>query len=254
VGVNKIYTIGGAQAIAALAYGTETVQAVDKIVGPGNQYVATAKRLVFGKVGIDMVAGPSEVLIIADEQANPEWVAWDLMAQAEHDEMAQSILLSPSATLIEKVRAYLATLVPEQPRADIIRRSLADHGALIQVKHVGEAIELANRIASEHVELMITEPQEWLPKIQHAGSILVGPWSAVSMGDYSLGSNHVLPTVGGARFSSPLGVEDFRKRSSVVWCSPAGAKRCGLIARTLARGESLEAHARSAECRVKAVN
>lgn len=253
VGVDQVYTIGGAQAIGALAYGTQTIPGVDKIVGPGNQYVATAKRLVFGKVGIDMVAGPSEVLIIADEQANPEWVAWDLIAQAEHDAMAQSILLSTSQNLIEQVRLCLLEIVPEQPRAEIIQRSLDTYGALVRVKNDEQAVALANRIAAEHLELMVTSPEDWLPRIRHAGSILVGPWSAVAMGDYSLGSNHVLPTVGGARFCSPLGVDDFRKRTSIVNCTPAGAKRCGLIARQLARGESLEAHARSAECRVHAV-
>lgn len=254
VGIDEIYKVGGAQAIGALAYGTQTIPAVDKIVGPGNQYVATAKRLVFGKVGIDMVAGPSEVLIIADEQANPEWVAWDLIAQAEHDAMAQSILLSTSQQLIEKVKGCLAEIVPQQPRAEIIQKSLDDYGVLVKVKDAQEAIDLANRIAAEHVELMVEQPDAWLSEIRHAGSILVGAWSAVSMGDYSLGSNHVLPTVGGARFSSPLGVDDFRKRTSIVSCTPAGAKQCGLIARQLARGESLEAHARSAECRIDAAD
>lgn len=254
VGVDQVYTIGGAQAVAALAYGTQTIAGVDKIVGPGNQYVATAKRLVFGKVGIDMVAGPSEVLIIADEHANPEWVAWDMVAQAEHDAMAQAILLSTSDALLEQVRVCLSDIVPRQPRAEIIQKSLDDYGALIKVSGQQEAIDLANRMASEHVELMVAEPEGWVSEIRHAGSILVGAWSAVSMGDYSLGSNHILPTVSSARFSSPLGVDDFRKRTSIVNCTPAGAKQCGLIARQIAREESFEAHARSAECRVNAAD
>jgi len=251
-GVDQLFTVGGAQAIGALAYGTDLIAKVDKIVGPGNQYVATAKRLVFGHVGIDMVAGPSEILIVADETADPQWVAWDMMAQAEHDPMAQSILLSSSSEFLEAVSACLAESVSTQPRAQIIAQSLEAYGLLIKVANQQQALTLVNKIASEHLQLMVRDPQDWLNSIRHAGSILVGPWSAVAMGDYSLGSNHVLPTVGGARFSSPLGVADFQKRSSVVTCSPEGAVHCGQIAVEMARGESLEAHARSALCRVEA--
>ena len=249
-GVDRLFTIGGAQAIAALAYGTQSVPAVDKIVGPGNIYVATAKSMVFGRVGIDMIAGPSEILIICDGATDPDWIAMDLFSQAEHDEQAQSILLSPDASHLDAVAASIARLLPDLPRADIIRQALAARGALVQVSDIEQAIALANRIAPEHLELSIAEPRRWLPQIRHAGAIFLGRYTAEALGDYCAGPNHVLPTAGSARFSSPLGVYDFQKRSSIIECSAAGAATLGRIAGTLARGEGLVAHARSADYRV----
>ncbi len=249
-GVDRLFTIGGAQAVAALAYGTETVPAVDKIVGPGNIYVATAKSMVFGRVGIDMIAGPSEILVICDGATDPDWIAMDLFSQAEHDEQAQSILLSPDAAHLDAVAASIARLLPDMPRADIIRQALAARGALIKVADIEQAIALANRIAPEHLELSIAEPRRWLPQIRHAGAIFLGRYTAEALGDYCAGPNHVLPTAGSARFSSPLGVYDFQKRSSIIECSAAGAAQLGQVAATLARGEGLVAHARSAEYRV----
>ncbi|MFT5781245.1 MAG: histidinol dehydrogenase [Pseudomonas sp.] len=249
-GVDRVFTIGGAQAIAALAYGTESVPAVDKIVGPGNIYVATAKRHVFGKVGIDMIAGPSEILVICDGQTDPDWIAMDLFSQAEHDEDAQSILLSPDAAFLDQVAASIDKLLPTMERADIIRASLAARGALILVADMAQAIEVANRIAPEHLELSVAEPEQWLPQIRHAGAIFMGRYTAEALGDYCAGPNHVLPTSGTARFSSPLGVYDFQKRSSIINCSAAGASALGKVASVLARGESLTAHARSAEYRI----
>lgn len=249
-GVDRLFTIGGAQAIAALAYGTQSVPAVDKIVGPGNIYVATAKSMVFGRVGIDMIAGPSEILIICDGATDPDWIAMDLFSQAEHDEQAQAILLSPDASHLDAVAASIARLLPDLPRADIIRQALAARGALVQVSDIEQAIALANRIAPEHLELSIAEPRRWLPQIRHAGAIFLGRYTAEALGDYCAGPNHVLPTAGSARFSSPLGVYDFQKRSSIIECSAAGAATLGRIAGTLARGEGLVAHARSADYRV----
>ena len=249
-GVDRLFTIGGAQAIAALAYGTQSVPAVDKIVGPGNIYVATAKSMVFGRVGIDMIAGPSEILIICDGATDPDWIAMDLFSQAEHDEQAQSILLSPDASHLDAVAASIARLLPDLPRADIIRQALAARGALVQVSDIEQAIALANRIAPEHLELSVAEPRRWLPQIRHAGAIFLGRYTAEALGDYCAGPNHVLPTAGSARFSSPLGVYDFQKRSSIIECSAAGAATLGRIAGTLARGEGLVAHARSADYRV----
>ncbi len=249
-GVDRLFTVGGAQAIAALAYGTESIPAVDKIVGPGNIYVATAKSMVFGRVGIDMIAGPSEILIICDGATDPDWIAMDLFSQAEHDEQAQSILLSPDASHLDAVAASIARLLPELPRADIVRQALAARGALVQVSDMEQAIALANRIAPEHLELSIAEPRRWLPKIRHAGAIFLGRYTAEALGDYCAGPNHVLPTAGSARFSSPLGVYDFQKRSSIIECSAVGAATLGRVADTLARGEGLVAHARSAAYRV----
>ncbi len=249
-GVDRLFTIGGAQAIAALTYGTATVPAVDKIVGPGNIYVATAKSMVFGRVGIDMIAGPSEILIVCDGGTDPDWIAMDLFSQAEHDEQAQSILLCPDAAFLDAVAASVARLLPDMPRADIIRQALAARGALVKVANIAEAIALANRIAPEHLELSVAEPRRWLPDIRHAGAIFLGRYTAEALGDYCAGPNHVLPTAGSARFSSPLGVYDFQKRSSIIECSAAGAAELGRVAGTLARGEGLVAHARSAEYRV----
>ncbi len=249
-GVDRLFTIGGAQAVAALAYGTETVPAVDKIVGPGNIYVATAKSMVFGRVGIDMIAGPSEILVICDGATDPDWIAMDLFSQAEHDEQAQAILLSPDAAHLDAVAASIARLLPDMPRADIIRQALAARGALVKVADIEQAIALANRIAPEHLELSLAEPQRWLPEIRHAGAIFLGRYTAEALGDYCAGPNHVLPTAGSARFSSPLGVYDFQKRSSIIECSVAGAAQLGQVAGTLARAEGLVAHARSAEYRV----
>ena len=250
-GVTQVFTIGGAQAIAALAYGTATIAAVDKIVGPGNAYVAAAKRRVFGAVGIDMIAGPSEVLIIADSSADPDWVAMDLFAQAEHDEAAQAILLSPDAALTDAVAASIARQLPEMARKNIIGEALARRGALIRVRDLDEACAIANRIAPEHLELAVAEPEALLPKLRHAGAIFLGHYSSEAVGDYCAGPNHVLPTARSARFSSPLGVYDFQKRSSVIAVSQAGAQALGRIAMTLAGGEGLTAHARSAEYRLK---
>jgi histidinol dehydrogenase len=250
-GVDRIVRVGGAQAIGALAYGTDTVPAVDKIVGPGNAYVAAAKRRVFGRVGIDMVAGPSEVLVVADASANADWVAMDLFSQAEHDEIAQAILLSPDAALIDRVARSMAKQMESMPRRAIIEASLAARGALILVKDLAEACEIANRIAPEHLELAVADPESLLPKIRHAGAIFLGHHASESLGDYCAGPNHVLPTSRTARFSSPLGVYDFQKRSSVIGVSRDAAQRLGHAAATLARAEGLEAHARSAEWRMK---
>jgi len=250
-GVDRVFTIGGAQAVAALAYGTESVPQCDKIVGPGNIYVATAKRHVFGQVGIDMIAGPSEILVVCDGQTDPDWIAMDLFSQAEHDEDAQSILVSPDAAFLDKVAESIARLLPTMERAEIIRTSLEARGALIQVADMEQAIAVANRIAPEHLELSVAEPQQWLAQIRHAGAIFMGRYTAEALGDYCAGPNHVLPTSGTARFSSPLGVYDFQKRSSIIFCSAAGASELGKTASVLARGESLTAHARSAEYRIK---
>ncbi len=251
-GVDRVFTIGGAQAVAALAYGTESVPPVDKIVGPGNIYVATAKRHVFGKVGIDMIAGPSEILVVCDGKTDPDWIAMDLFSQAEHDEDAQSILLSPDADFLDRVEASMQRLLPTLEREGIARISLRERGALIQVADMNQAIEVANRIAPEHLELSVENPEELLPQIRHAGAIFMGRYTAEPLGDYCAGPNHVLPTSGTARFSSPLGVYDFQKRSSIIYCSPEGASELGKVASVLARGESLTAHARSAEYRIKA--
>ncbi len=250
-GVDRVFTIGGAQAVAALAYGTESVPPVDKIVGPGNIYVATAKRHVFGKVGIDMIAGPSEILVVCDGQTDPDWIAMDLFSQAEHDEDAQSILVSPDAEFLDRVAESITRLLPTLERADIARISIEGRGALIQVADMQQAIDVANRIAPEHLELSVAEPEQWLPQIRHAGAIFMGRYTAEALGDYCAGPNHVLPTSGTARFSSPLGVYDFQKRSSIINCSAEGASTLGKVASILARGESLTAHARSAEYRIK---
>ncbi len=250
-GVDRVFTIGGAQAVAALAYGTQTIPQVDKIVGPGNAYVASAKRRVFGTVGIDMVAGPSEVLVIADASANPDWVAIDLFAQAEHDELAQSILLSPDADFIDRVAASINKLLPTQPRREVIAASLMGRGALIQVADLDEACMIANRIAPEHLELSVADPTPLVEKIRHAGAIFIGYFASESLGDYCAGPNHVLPTSRSARFSSPLGVYDFQKRTSLIEVSAAGAQTLGPIAATLAHGEGLTAHANAAEFRLK---
>lgn len=250
-GVDRVFTIGGAQAVAALAYGTETIPAVDKIVGPGNIFVATAKREVFGTVGIDMIAGPSEILVICDGQTDPDWIAMDLFSQAEHDEQAQSILISPDAEFLNAVEASINKLLPTMERADIIRTSMTDRAALIQVADLGEAATVANRIAPEHLELSVENPETLLKAIRHAGAIFLGRYTAEALGDYCAGPNHVLPTSGTARFSSPLGVYDFQKRSSIIGFSAKGADRMGRVASVLARGEGLTAHARSAEYRIK---
>jgi histidinol dehydrogenase len=250
-GVDRVFAIGGAQAVAALAYGTAAIPAVDKIVGPGNAYVATAKRMVFGKVGIDMIAGPSEILVICDGQTDPDWIAVDLFSQAEHDEDAQSILVSPDGDFLDRVADSIGRLLPEMPRADIIRASLQGQGALIQVRDMHEAVEIANRTAPEHLELSVAEPQAVAARIRHAGAIFMGRYTAEVLGDYCAGPNHVLPTSRTARFSSPLGVYDFQKRSSLIQCSAEGASRLGKTAAVLAHGEGLTAHARSAEVRIK---
>lgn len=249
-GVDQVFTVGGAQAVAALAYGTETVPRVDKIVGPGNIYVATAKRAVFGQVAIDMIAGPSEILVICDGKTDPDWIAMDLLSQAEHDEQAQSVLLCPSAEYLDAVEASLGKLLADLPREDIARQSLQDRGALILVKDIDQAVKIANRIAPEHLEVSVDNPEQYLSGIRHAGAIFLGRHTAEALGDYCAGPNHVLPTSGTARFSSPLGVYDFQKRSSIIFCSPKGADNLGRVASTLARGEGLEAHARSAEYRL----
>ncbi len=248
-GVNKVFAVGGAQAVAALAYGTESVPPVDKVVGPGNIYVATAKRAVFGQVGIDMVAGPSEILIICDGATDPDWVAMDLFSQAEHDEDAQSILLCPDADFLQQVEASIDKLLPTMERKDIIAAALADRGALIATTNLDEAAELANYIAPEHLELSLNDPMEYAKKIRHAGAIFMGRHTSEPLGDYCAGPNHVLPTSRTARFSSPLGVYDFQKRSSLIMASAAGAQTLGRTASVLARGEGLTAHARSAEYR-----
>lgn len=249
-GVDRVFTIGGAQAVAALAYGTDTIPRVDKIVGPGNAYVAEAKRRVFGAVGIDMIAGPSEILIICDGSTNPDWIAMDLFSQAEHDEMAQSILLSPDAAFLDAVQVSIKRLLDTMPRHMVIATSLKNRGALIQVRDMDEACELSNQIAPEHLEVSVADPDALLPKLRHAGAIFMGPYSSESLGDYCAGPNHVLPTAGTARFSSPLGVYDFQKRSSIIFASKAGAATLGEIAAELAYGEGLPAHARSAEYRI----
>ena len=249
-GVHRVFTIGGAQAVAALAYGTATVPKVDKITGPGNAYVAAAKRRVFGTVGIDMIAGPSEILVLADGSTPPDWVAMDLFSQAEHDELAQSILLCPDVAYITAVQASITRLLPEMPRAAIIARSLNDRGALILTRSMEEACALSNRIAPEHLELSSHEPLRWEPLLKHAGAIFLGAYTSESLGDYCAGPNHVLPTSGTARFSSPLGVYDFQKRSSLIEVSRTGAQVLGPIAAELAYGEGLQAHARAAEMRM----
>jgi len=250
-GVDRVFAIGGAQAVAALAYGTETVPAVDKIVGPGNVYVATAKRMVFGKVGIDMIAGPSEILVICDGNTDPDWIAVDLFSQAEHDEDAQSLLVSPDGEFLDRVSTSIERLLPEMPRAAIIRASLQGQGALIQVRDMEEAIEVANRVAPEHLELSVEDPLAVAAQIRHAGAIFMGRYTAEVLGDYCAGPNHVLPTSRTARFSSPLGVYDFQKRSSLIQCSAQGASTLGRTAAVLAHGEGLTAHARSAEVRIE---
>jgi len=250
-GVDKVITVGGAQAVAALAYGTDTVPRVDKIVGPGNIYVATAKRMVFGQVGIDMIAGPSEILIVCDGKTDPDWIAMDLFSQAEHDEDAQSILISPDREYLQQVKAALDKLLPSLERESIARTSLKNRGALIAVDDLAQAAQIVNRIAPEHLELSVEDPMALADEVRHAGAIFMGRHTPEALGDYCAGPNHVLPTSGTARYSSPLGVYDFQKRSSIIWCSPEGASTLGKTASVLARGESLTAHARSAEFRIK---
>jgi histidinol dehydrogenase len=250
-GVDRVIAIGGAQAVAALAYGTRAVPRVDKIVGPGNAYVAEAKRQVFGQVGIDMIAGPSEILVIGDGSTPADWVAMDLFSQAEHDELAQAILLSPKRRYLDEVEAAIRRLIKEMPRSEVIAASLAGRGALIETRSLDEACEIANRIAPEHLELSVAKPQVLLPKLRHAGAIFLGRWSSEAIGDYCAGPNHILPTSGTARFSSPLGVYDFQKRTSLIHVSRKGARALGRLASTLARGEGLFAHARSADMRVE---
>jgi len=250
-GVDRVFTIGGAQAVGALAYGTKTIPSVDKIVGPGNAYVAAAKRRVFGIVGIDMIAGPSEILVLCDGSSNPDWIAMDLFSQAEHDEQAQSILLCPDTAYIEQVQASINKLLPEMPRAKVIEASLTNRALLIQVKDMTEACEIANAIAAEHLEICAVDPRKWAEQIRHAGAIFMGNYTSESLGDYCAGPNHVLPTARTARFSSPLGVYDFIKRSSMIEVSEAGAQTLGAVASTLAHGEGLQAHARAAEMRLK---
>ena len=247
--VDRVIGIGGAQAIAALAYGTKSIPRVDKIVGPGNAYVAEAKRQVFGEVGIDMVAGPSEILVIADGSANPDWVAMDLFSQAEHDESAQALLLSPKEDHLDAVAASISKLLGEMPRRKVIEGSLKSRGALILTRDLDEACAVANRIAPEHLELVVEDPEAWLPKLTRAGAVFLGAWSSEAIGDYCAGPNHVLPTAGTARFSSPLGVYDFQKRTSVIGVSRAAAAKLGRVAVTLAEGEGLSAHARAAKMR-----
>lgn len=249
--VDRIFAVGGAQAIAALAYGTETIPQVDKIVGPGNIYVATAKGMVFGTVGIDMIAGPSEILVICDGKTDPHWIAMDLFSQAEHDEDAQAILVSPDAEFLQQVKDAIDALIPTMERADIIGKSLSERAAFIQVRDMDEAVEVTNFIAPEHLELSVEDPNEMVKKIRHAGAIFMGRYTAEAIGDYCAGPNHVLPTSRTARFSSPLGVYDFQKRSSLIHVSEQGAHTLGKIASVLARGEGLTAHARSAEYRLK---
>ena len=250
-GVTRAFTIGGAQAVAALAYGTATVPGVDKITGPGNAYVASAKRRVFGQVGIDMIAGPSEILVLADGSTPADWVAMDLFSQAEHDELAQSILLCPDAAYLDAVQREIDRLLPQMPRAEIIAKSLTGRGALIHTRSMEEACAISNRIAPEHLEVSSRDPHQWEPLIKHAGAIFLGAYTSESLGDYCAGPNHVLPTSGTARFSSPLGVYDFQKRSSLIEVSEAGAQSLGQIASVLAYGEGLQAHARAAEMRLK---
>ena len=249
-GVTRVFTIGGAQAVAALAYGTQTIAAVDKIVGPGNAYVAAAKRRVFGTVGIDLIAGPSEIVVICDGKTEPDWVAMDLFSQAEHDEAARAILLTDDSTFIERVQASIDRLLPTMPRRAIIEQSLANRGALILTRDLQQACEIANRIAPEHLEISTDDPERWAERIRHAGAMFLGRYTSEAIGDYCAGPNHVLPTARSARFSSPLGVYDFQKRTSVVRVSAAGAQTLGKVAATLARGERLPAHAASAEFRI----
>jgi histidinol dehydrogenase len=249
-GVTRAFTIGGAQAVAALAYGTATIPGVDKITGPGNAYVASAKRRVFGQVGIDMIAGPSEILVLADGSTPADWVAMDLFSQAEHDELAQSILLCPDATYIAQVREAIERLLPEMPRREVIRASLEGRGALVLTRSMEEACAISNRIAPEHLEVSSSDPNRWEPLLRHAGAIFLGAFTSESLGDYCAGPNHVLPTSGTARFSSPLGVYDFQKRSSLIEVSEVGANKLGAIAAELAHGEGLQAHARAAEMRM----
>jgi histidinol dehydrogenase len=249
--VDRVFAVGGAQAVAALAYGTDTIPAVDKIVGPGNAYVASAKRMVFGKVGIDMIAGPSEILVICDGATDPDWIAVDLFSQAEHDEDAQSILVSPNGDFLDRVADSIDRLLPSMPRAEIIAASLRRQGALIKVRDMDEAVAVANRIAPEHLELSVEDPRPVAAQIRHAGAIFMGRYTAEALGDYCAGPNHVLPTSSTARFSSPLGVYDFQKRSSLIQCSAEGASVLGRIAAVLAHGEGLTAHARSAEFRIR---
>jgi len=249
-GVDRVYTIGGAQAVAALAYGTATIAAVDKIVGPGNAYVAAAKRRVFGTVGIDMIAGPSEILVLCDGSTNPDWIAMDLFSQAEHDELAQSILICPDAAYLDKVENSIARLLDTMPRRDTIRTSLVNRGAMIKARNMEQACEIANLIAAEHLEISTENPQHWAERIRHAGAMFLGRFSSEALGDYCAGPNHVLPTSRTARFSSPLGVYDFQKRSSIIHVSQAGAQTLGRIAAELADGEGLQAHARSARYRL----
>ncbi len=251
VGVDKVFSIGGAQAVAALAYGTETVPKVDKIVGPGNIYVATAKGMVFGTVGIDMIAGPSEILVICDGKTDPDWIAMDLFSQAEHDEDARAILISTDPSFLDSVENSMNRLIETMPRADIIRTSLETGGVFIEAKDLNAAIEVANFIAPEHLELSIEQPEKWVSKVRHAGAIFMGRYTAEALGDYCAGPNHVLPTSRTARFFSPLGVYDFQKRSSLIMCSETGAQDLGKMASILAHGEGLTAHARSAEYRIK---
>ncbi len=250
-GVDRIFTIGGAQAVAALAYGTETIPKVDIITGPGNTFVATAKRMVFGVVGIDMIAGPSEILVVCDGKTDPDWIAMDLFSQAEHDEEAQSILVSPDDDFIEQVKQSIERLLEEMPRKEIIKKSLENRAAIISVADMEQAIEVANHIAPEHLELSVEDAQDWAKKIRHAGAIFMGRYTAEALGDYCAGPNHVLPTSGTARFSSPLGVYDFQKRTSLIGCSAQGASDLGKTASILAHGEGLTAHAYSAEYRIK---
>ncbi|MBL8343182.1 MAG: histidinol dehydrogenase [Rubrivivax sp.] len=250
-GVDRVFTIGGAQAVAALAYGTQTIPRVDKITGPGNAYVAAAKRRVFGQVGIDMIAGPSEILVLADGTTPPDWVAMDLFSQAEHDELAQSILLSPDAAYLDAVQAAIDRLLPELPRRDVIRASLEGRGALVLTRNMEEACEISNRIAPEHLEISARQPERWEPLLKHAGALFLGAFTSESLGDYCAGPNHVLPTSGTARFSSPLGVYDFQKRSSLIEVSEAGARKLGPVAAELAYGEGLQAHAQAAELRLR---
>ena len=250
-GVDRVFTVGGAQAVAALAYGTATIPAVDKIVGPGNAYVAAAKRRVFGMVGIDMVAGPSEILIICDGSTDPDWIAMDMFSQAEHDELAQAKLLSPDAAFIDRVAASIERQLAGMPRHTVIRAALENRGALIQVRDLDEACAISNRIAPEHLELSLADAESWLPKIRNAGAVFIGSHTSEALGDYCAGPNHVLPTSRSARFSSPLGVYDFQKRTSVIAVSPRGAQSLGAVAAELARGEGLTAHAQSAEYRMK---
>ncbi|MDA8224566.1 MAG: histidinol dehydrogenase [Betaproteobacteria bacterium] len=249
-GVDRVFTIGGAQAVGALAYGTASIAQVDKIVGPGNAYVAAAKRRVFGTVGIDMVAGPSEILVISDGKASPDWVAMDLFSQAEHDELAQSILVCPDGAFLQRVEESIRRLLPEMPRRTVIETALRDRGLLIRVRDLDEAVRIANHIAPEHLELSIDDADAWVEKIRHAGAIFIGHHTCEALGDYCAGPNHVLPTSRTARFSSPLGVYDFQKRSSLIRVSAAGAQTLGRVASTLAHGEGLQAHARSAEYRM----